>query len=292
MSAKVCIDLCVQDVENFSIVRGSECYCSNEAPGIDSGSDKNIGTNQCDLPCVGSLEYCGGTGQPQDAAISVYKSVVSVLTLLKPAFRPKWSLKSCFYIDAWVALLTTSNSLTTAGVTDGITCSHVCFAATAYITAVVAGEACYCSSLSITATASLTAKLAGFGEYSKPCANMAGELCGGISKAGLALGIAYIRRPAAPTPTPSNYGLGLSGFYNWGCHFGAVYLLDTILTGLQLSSVLDLVPDMDGTKCVNLCKAQSYRYAMMTDGVCLCNNKPPTQILLPHSTCSNCNGRM
>lgn len=116
-------------------------------PGIDSGSDKNIGTNQCNLLCIASTkQYCGGSGQPQDAVISVYKRVVSVPTLLKPAFPPKWSFNSCLYIDAWVVLLTTGttgttgNSLTTAGVTDGITCSDLCFPTkSTYITAVVSG---------------------------------------------------------------------------------------------------------------------------------------------------------
>lgn len=32
MSAKVYIDLYIQDVKDFSIIRGNECYCSNEAP--------------------------------------------------------------------------------------------------------------------------------------------------------------------------------------------------------------------------------------------------------------------
>ncbi|KAF1911941.1 hypothetical protein BDU57DRAFT_551542, partial [Ampelomyces quisqualis] len=286
MSAKICIDLCGPDAKDFSIVRGNECYCSNDAPGIDSGPDKDTGTNQCNLLCVGSItEYCGGTGQVSEAAITVYKRVVSLLTLPAPAYPTNWIFESCFYIDAWVALLTNGtagNSFTApAGNTDGVACSNLCFATkSTYTTAVVSDQTCYCSTLSITATASLTANLAGLGECSKPCTNNPGESCGGTSKANLALGIAYTRRPTAPSTTPPKYGtISPSGFFNWGCYFGAVYLLDTILTGLQISSLLDLVPDMDGSKCVNLCKAQSHNYAITIGGVCFCNKKPPTQDL-------------
>jgi hypothetical protein len=65
------------------------------------------------------------------------------------------------------------------------------------------------------------------------------------------------------------------GWYNYGCYFGAVYLVDTILTGLQVSSLLDLTPDMNGAKCVMTCKARSYTFAMTVAGICFCNNKPP-----------------
>lgn len=280
MSAKVCIDLCVQDALDFATVRGNECYCSSEAPGIDSGNDKNLGTDKCNLLCTGSAtEICGGSGTGNNAAVTVYKRVISSLSLPGPAYPPaNWTYSSCFYLNAWLALLTSANSISSnsSGGTDGAACSAFCYATSlSYITAVVSGGTCYCSTLSISVSTSATI-FAGIGECSTPCASKLNETCGGTSKLGASLAVAYTRRATPPTSTPPVWGAtGPLDWKHWGCHYGAVYLLDTILTGAQGSSLLDLSPDMSGIICVTTCKAKSYKYAMTIAGICFCNSKPP-----------------
>jgi hypothetical protein len=124
----------------------------------------------------------------------------------------------------------------------------------------------------------------GLGECSKPCVNNTGESCGGTTEygLGLGLGIVYVRRAIAPstalpvsgTPAPPPVP-GTLSYYNYECYFGVVYLLDIILTGVQVSSLLDLPLDTSGAKCIATCKSRSYPFAIVTSGMCFCNNKPP-----------------
>ncbi|KAH7381378.1 hypothetical protein DE146DRAFT_740523 [Phaeosphaeria sp. MPI-PUGE-AT-0046c] len=282
INAKVCIDLCVQDSLDFATVRGNNCYCSNEAPGLDSGTDKNLGTDQCNILCTGSAtELCGGSGTGNNAAVTVYKRVVSLIALPAPAYpSTNWAYSSCVYLNTWLALLTSTNSITSnpSGGTDGATCSAFCSTTSlAYVTAVVSGGTCYCSTLTISANL-----FAGIGECSTPCASKPNETCGGTSKLGASLAVAYTRRATPPTSTPPAWGAtGPLGWKHWGCHYGAVYILDTILTGAQMSSLLDLTPDMSGIICVTTCKGKSYKYAMTIAGVCFCNSKAPKNDNLP-----------
>jgi hypothetical protein len=279
MSASICINLCVQSAMDFATVRGNQCFCSNDVPGINTWPDKNYGTDKCNLLCLGSLtEYCGGSGGGDNAAMSVYKRVISLATILRPAYPPRWRYSSCFYTGAWLSLLTPANSyiFTPPNGTDGTQCSALCYARNStYTTAAVSGPTCYCSTLAISASL-----WAGLGECSNPCTSNSTETCGGTSKLGAALGVAYIRRPAPPVTSPPVPGAPAPfGWSNYGCYFGAVYLLDTILTGLQASSLLDLDPDMSGSKCIATCRASSYAYALVIGGVCFCNDKPPTRDL-------------
>jgi hypothetical protein len=279
MSAKICINLCIADTMDFATVQGNQCYCSNDAPGIDSGTDKNTGTDKCNALCQGSLtEYCGGSETGSNAAMTVYKRVVSLITIPQPAYPSNWSYNGCFYMATWLTSLITLNSFSTSpsGGTDGIRCTTLCYATSvAYNIATVSGSTCYCSSLSIA-----TSLFAGLGECSTPCLSNANETCGGTSKLGASLGISYIRRATTPsTPPPAPGTSTPSTWYNWGCYWGAAYLLDSILTGTQVSSLLDLTPDMSGTKCITICRNKGYRYSMTILGICLCNNKPPTRNL-------------
>lgn len=213
---------------------------------------------------------------------------MSLLPLLGPAYPPEnWAYSSCFYLSTWLALLTSTNSITAPpGGTDGITCTTFCYVtSTIYVTAVVSGGQCYCSTLSISASISSSISLnalAGIGECSTPCASKANETCGGTSKLGASLAVAYSRRATPPISTPPAWNsTGPLGWKQWGCYYGAAYLLDTILTGLQIFSLLDCNPDMNGLVCVTACKAKSYKYAMTTAGVCFCNSKPPKPDTLP-----------
>jgi hypothetical protein len=277
MSASVCIDLCVQNATDYALLRGSQCYCASETPGIDPGPNRPLGTDQCTFPCAGSpTEFCGGLGIGDNAAVTVYKRVISLARILRPAYPPNWRYSSCFYIDTWLALLTPANSyiFTPPNGTDGTSCSALCYARnTTYTTAVVSGPTCYCSTLSVSASL-----WGGLGECSNACSSNSTETCGGTSKLGASLGIAYYRRPKPPTTSPPVPGTPAPlGWSNYGCYFGAVYLLDTILTGLQVSSLLDLNPDMSGAKCIATCRDSSYAYALMISGICFCNDKPPTR---------------
>jgi hypothetical protein len=285
MSASICIGLCIQNTMDFATTTGNQCYCSNIVPGIYSGTDRNIGTNKCNMLCqYGLSKYCGGAGTGDNAAISVYKRVVSLITVPEPAYPANWTYSSCFYLDTWLTSLTSLNSysITPSVGTDGVTCSKFCYAQSIaqnklYTTSVTSGATCYCSTLTID-----TALWAGIGECSKPCYNDTSQSCGGTSKLGLALGISYVRRAAATTTRPSVPGTsGPSGWYNWGCYYGAAYLLDTILTGLQVSSLLNLDPvsGMSGELCVSSCRNQGETYAMTIGGICFCNDKRPTQDL-------------
>jgi hypothetical protein len=276
MSAATCIGLCVGNAMDFATVKGNQCYCSNATP------DANSASNQCSTLCQGSLiEYCGGFSTlGTNIAISIYKRVVSLVAIPQPAYPTDWTFSSCMYLSSWLSLPKLGNfySVSPSGGTDGVGCTNICNAANPlYTIAVVSGPTCYCA----TTTDSIASSLwAGLGECSTPCANNAGESCGRKGVSSLALGISYVRRTTAPSTTPPVYGTpGPQAWYNYGCYYGAVYLLDTILTGFEVSSLLDLTVDMSGSKCVAMCKVRSYTYALTISGICFCNNKPPTNDL-------------
>jgi hypothetical protein len=268
MNATICINLCVADAMDFAIVRGNQCYCSNGLP------DPDTGTDQCNTPCAGNAaEYCGGYQSGNNVAVTVYKRVISLIAYPRPAYPRDWTFDRCFNLATWLSLATTAYYKTSVvGGTDGIGCTNICNDSTpSYNLAFVSGDDCYCTTGSIAVTL-----WAGIEACSKPCTKISGESCGGTNKLGAALAISYVRRATPPTSAPPVSGtVGSMGWYNYGCYFGAVYLLDTILTGFQISSILDLTPDMNGVKCVTTCKARSYTFSMTIAGICFCNNKPP-----------------
>jgi hypothetical protein len=270
MNATVCINLCIGKAMDFATVAGNQCYCSNSTPDIATSS------KQCTTTCPGippgTVEYCGGVTllSLKINTVSIYKRVVSLVKIPRPANPIDWTFNSCIYLD-WLLMLTPDSyfAQTPAGGTDGIVCTNICNSAgSIYNLTIVAGPTCYCAKLRIDFYV-----WAGLGECSKPCANNAGESCGGTTEYGLGLGIAYVRRALAPSTDP--LVPGTPSWYNYGCYFGAVYLLDTILTGIQVSSLLDLPLNMNGAKCVATCKSRSYSFATTISGICFCNNKPP-----------------
>jgi hypothetical protein len=279
MNATVCINLCIGKAMDFASVAGNQCYCSNSIPDIATSS------KQCTTTCPGippgTVQYCGGVAllALKINAVSIYKRVVSLVKIPRPANPIDWTYNSCIYLDRLLMLTPGSYfSQTLTRGTDGIACTNICNSAgSTYNLTIVAGPTCYCAELGIHFYV-----WAGLGECSKSCANNAGESCGGTTEHGLGLGIAYVRRALAPsidppvpgTPVPPSVP-GTPSWYNYGCYFGAVYLLDTILNGAQVSSLLDLPLDMSGAKCVARCKSRSYLFAITISGTCFCNNKPP-----------------
>ncbi|KAH3914192.1 hypothetical protein HBH56_099980 [Parastagonospora nodorum] len=285
MNASICIDLCIQKGMDFSTATGSKCYCSNTAPGINSGSNNGIGINQCESLCPGSLkEYCGGNSTGSDAVFSTFKRVVSLVQFPEPASPANWTYNSCSYLGDWLDSLTSQNyySAIPSGGTDGVECSALCYAESIvqdilYTVAIVSDDACYCST--ITPDVSLWA---GIGECSTPCNDDASQSCGGTSKLGAKLGISYVRQPAAPSTAPTLPGAIMPmSWYSWGCYYGAAYLLETMLTGFQASSLLDPLSSVDGDTCIARCIAadESYSYAMVVGGLCFCNDKAPSKDL-------------
>jgi hypothetical protein len=68
-------------------------------------------------------------------------------------------------------------------------------------------------------------------------------------------------------------------WYSWGCYYGAAYLLETMLTGFQASSLLDPLSSVDGDMCIARCAEapEPYSYAMVVGGLCFCNDKAPSK---------------
>lgn len=158
MNASVCIDLCIQKAMDFSTANGSECYCSNDAPGINSGWENSIGINQCESLCPGSMtEYCGGHGTGSDPVFSTYKRIISLVEVPEPAIPANWTCNIFSYLGDWLESLTSLNSYsaTPAGGTDGVECSALCYAKSTvqdifYTIAMVSDATCYCSTLTPT----------------------------------------------------------------------------------------------------------------------------------------------
>ena len=285
MNASACIDLCIQQAMDFSTSTGSECYCSNTAPGINSGSENGIGINQCESLCPGSLtEYCGGNSTGSDPVFSTYKRVISLVEVPEPAFPANWTYNSCSYLGDWLDSLNSLNSYSVipAGGTDGVECSALCYAESTvqdifYTIAMISDTTCYCSTL--TPDVSLWA---GIGECSTSCNDDASQSCGGTSKLGAKLGISYVRQPSAPSTAPTLPGdIMPMNWYSWGCYYGAAYLLETMLTGFQASSLLDPLSSVDGDMCIARCAEapEKYSYAMVVGGLCFCNDKAPSKDL-------------
>ncbi|EDU49696.1 WSC domain containing protein [Pyrenophora tritici-repentis] len=96
MSPKLCIALCVADRLEVAVVINTQCYCSNDTPAFNSGS------NTCNLTCpLNTGLFCGGT-----SAISVFRRAITALPVPLPASPEPtgWQYSGCFYGDAWLAL--------------------------------------------------------------------------------------------------------------------------------------------------------------------------------------------
>jgi hypothetical protein len=278
MSANVCINACVAAGNDFAVLRGAQCYCANDLP------PGNQGTNKCTQACANTAtDFCGnsliGT---TTAAMSVFKRVVSSVVVPMLAHPTNYDYSGCFFADAWInTIFPGPNGFTTtlSSGADGSSCSALCDTKGAYLYAALFGDRCYCTNITIGATAALWA---GDGQCTTACTLTTGEACGGMNSAANTMVSLYVRRPSAPsTSSPDPGTTGSQGWYNYGCYFGGLYLLDTILTGMQVSSLLDGAPDMSGDKCIAICRAANngYSYAMTLSGICFCNNKPPTNDL-------------
>lgn len=73
----------------------------------------------------------------------------------------------------------------------------------------------------------------------------------------------------------------VGGWNEWSCYWAGVYLLDTILTGLQFTSLLDILgPHMSGNICISKCVAANsdYKYAITLAGICSVTLNTPLTI--------------
>ncbi|KAL7775774.1 hypothetical protein CFE70_009618 [Pyrenophora teres f. teres 0-1] len=282
MSPKLCIALCVADGLEVAVVINAQCYCSNDTPAFNAGS------NTCNLACPLNVGlFCGGT-----SSISVFRRAITAISGPLPASPEPtgWQYSGCFYGDAWLALspyITYYNS--TVGLNAAV-CTTICARGNngiSYTYAALYGRRCYCSN----SPASLGLQ-AGVGQCGRACEVKTTEACGGESNyvpyqnnARSLMITLYVRAPAPATTVPQTPATpGPQAWQYYGCYYGAVYLLDAIMNGIQISALLDPMPSMSGDRCISLCLAASTNltldFALTLGGTCFCNQKPPTENLL------------
>ncbi|RMZ68418.1 wsc domain-containing [Pyrenophora seminiperda CCB06] len=257
MSPKLCIALCVADGVEVAAVINNKCYCSNDTPLFNAGS------NSCTLACpLNAGLFCGGT-----ATLSVFRRAVTASPGPLPA-NPEptgWQYSGCFYGDAWLALAPYVTIYNSSVGLNAATCTTVCATGNngvSYTYAALYGSRCFCSN-----SATSLGLQAGVGQCGRSCEVSTIEACGGES---------------------------IYGWQYYGCYYGALYLLDAIMNGIQVSALLDATPRMSGDRCITLCLAASLSsgvsldYALTLGGTCFCNSKPPTENLLsPNQTQCN-----
>lgn len=299
MSPKICIALCVADGVDFAVVINDKCYCSNDRPSNADGSDK------CSTVCPSNPGLiCGGIGTVTSAAMSVFRRVITSIPGPLPAIPepPGWRYSGCYFGDAYMATATFKGYVKyfESPVTLNATvCATTCTSdGRSFTYAGMYGARCYCSN-----TAPLLSVEAGIGHCtSRPCQGSKGEACGGESNYAPYLDntrslmtTLYVKAPTPSSTTPQIPDTpGPRDWTYWGCYYGALYLLDTILNGIYISAHVDAAPDMSGDRCIELCLAASVlpnptlNFALTLGGTCFCNTKPPTESLLaPNQTMCN-----
>jgi hypothetical protein len=104
----------------------------------------------------------------------------------------------------------------------------------------------------------------------------------------------YVKAPLPPTTTPQvPVTPGPQGWQYYECHYGASYLINRLFNGIQISTFLDVLPNMSGDHCISLClganASPTLDFALTLGGTCFCNSQPPTEDLLA-SDQNMCNG--
>jgi hypothetical protein len=103
----------------------------------------------------------------------------------------------------------------------------------------------------------------------------------------------YVKTPTPPSTPPQVPATpGPQGWHYYDCYYIALYLLDTLLNGIQVPALIDVVPNMSGNKCVSLYLGahlkSALNFALTLGGLCFCRMKPPTEGLLSENQ-SMCN---
>ncbi|CAO2658382.1 Nn.00g061050.m01.CDS01 [Neocucurbitaria sp. VM-36] len=299
MSPKLCISLCVADGVDFAIVINNKCYCSNDKPSYTEGS------NQCNTACPSNPGlFCGGTGLLTSAAMSVFRRAISSVAVPSPVFPEPtgWRYSGCFFGDAYLSIATSKGYVQYIAAPAPISasiCTTICTSnGRSYTYAALYASRCYCSNIG-----PVLSLQAGSGQCtSTACQSNTGEACGGVSNYAPYLTntrslmiTLYVQASASPSTTPQVPDTpGPQDWRYWGCYYGALYLLDTILNGIQVSALLDAVVDMSGSRCVTLCLGASvlpnptFNFALTLGGMCFCSTKAPTEdTLSPNQTMCN-----
>jgi len=227
--------------------------------------------------CPGTpTEYCGNTSTDDDTgAISVFKRVISEIVRPVPTQLTDWTYVGCFSAQTWLnARIQAGDSYIEPGdAVNANSCSITCANTNGgYRYAGLINARCICINVAVDASLWV-----GDGQCDEPGSTNAEQACGGFSGYPVfeSLVTLYTRRATPSAPPPAVGAAGPQGTYNWGCYLGGAYLLDTLLTGFQISSLTDVTPDMDGAKCVATCLNQKYTCALIVGGLCFCNTDPP-----------------
>jgi hypothetical protein len=201
-----------------------------------------------------------------------------------------WRYSGCFFGDAWLA---TAPYITYYASTVGLSaaeCTSVCTTGkngVTYTYAALYGRRCYCSN----SIATLSVQ-AGVGQCTRACELNTAETCGGesnyapyLSNTRSLMISLYVKAPTPPSTTPQVPETpGPQGWQCYVCYYGASYLLDTILNGIQISALVDIIPNMSGDHCISLCfclkASPALDFALTLGGTCICNSQPPTEDLL------------
>jgi hypothetical protein len=227
--------------------------------------------------------------------MSVFRRAITSVPGPLPAIPEPtgWRYSGCYFGDAWIAA---APYFTFYEATVGLNtakCTGLCSTGkngVSYIYSALYGRRCYCSN----SLATLGVQ-AGVGQCGRACELNTGEACGGesnyapylISTRSIMISL-YAKAPTPPSTTPQVPATpGSQGWQYYGCYYGALYLLDTLLNGIQVSALIDVVPSMSGDKCVSLCLGANLNptldFALTLGGTCFCNTKPPTEDLLSGS---------
>ncbi|KAF1832500.1 hypothetical protein BDW02DRAFT_423912 [Decorospora gaudefroyi] len=282
MSPSICISLCVADGLEVAAVINDQCYCSNDTPTFDHGSD------QCTTPCpLNPKQLCGGT-----QTMSVFRRAITAIPGPLPAIPEPtgWRYSGCFFGDAWIASAPYSVAGTLGSEMNAETCTTTCATGDLgieYTYSALYVDTCYCSN------SALSTLLAGIGQCTQPCVGVPTEACGGLSNyapyldsPGSLMITLYTTAPPPPSTTPLLPGTqGPLDWIYYGCYYGALYLLDTILGGIQVSALLDATsPSISGERCVELCLAADtnpiLNFALTLGATCFCNVEAPPEALL------------
>ena len=276
MNPRLCIASCVAKGLEVAAVISEKCYCSDDKPTFDDGSD------QCTLACPQSTnpkDKCGGTN-----AISMFRRAVTANPgPLPPVREPtNWRYSGCYYGDAWMTVEPSKVASFSNGLSPG-KCTAFCAsdANTQWKYAGIYDTYCYCIN-------SAPSAVGGIGQCGKACPGTADQACGGENKnvfyqssTKSTLVSLYVRAPVAVSSAPASPNAGDS----IGCYYGALYLLNTLLSGTQVSATTDTTnfPTMSGARCLTYCldatlnKKKSFPYAMTLGATCFCHANPPSK---------------
>jgi hypothetical protein len=279
----VCIAACLASNSTFAALQAGQCYFSDDALGDNQGFD------QCTTSCPGTWnEYCGNDStDPETGAISVFKRVISEVLWPAPKQLVDWQYSGCFYSEDWYNARAAANDSifdTADNVQDTNQCSITCFYTNdGYRYAGLYRDQCICTNVGIEASLWV-----GDGQCSVPYSANSGEACGGFSVDLYSLVTLYTGLTTPSTTLAVIGSAGSDSTYTLGWYVGGTYLLDILLTGLQISSLTNPTPDMNGATCIETCLAQSYTYALTVGGFCFCNDEqPPNDLVAPSQTLCN-----